>query len=132
MKIGISLCLGVLMCLNAGCTGKKSAAEEPELTYSNPLSVQFGDPYVLLASDGRYYMYGTGAGAVDGFCAYSSDDLIHWKSEGQVYRGNTPDSWESLISGCRKCTSVTESSICSSARIGGTIRPTRRKISVSA
>ena len=51
MKIGISLCLGVLMCLNAGCTGKKSAAEEPELTYSNPLSVQFGDPYVLLASD---------------------------------------------------------------------------------
>ena len=29
------------MCLNAGCTGKKSAAEEPELTYSNPLSVQF-------------------------------------------------------------------------------------------
>lgn len=93
MKIGISLCLGVLMCLNAGCTGKMSAAEEPELTYSNPLSVQFGDPYVLLASDGRYYMYGTGAGAVDGFCAYSSDDLIHWKSEGQVYRGNTPDSW---------------------------------------
>lgn len=81
------------MCLNAGCTGKKSAVEEPELTYSNPLSVQFGDPYVLLASDGRYYMYGTGAGAVDGFCAYSSDDLIHWKSEGQVYRGNTPDSW---------------------------------------
>ena len=55
------------MCLNAGCTGKKSAAEEPELTYSNPLSVQFGDPYVLLASDGRYYMYGTGAGAVDGY-----------------------------------------------------------------
>ena len=93
MKIGISLCLGVLMCLNAGCTGKKSAAEEPELTYSNPLSVQFGDPYVLLASDGLYYMYGTGAGAVDGFCAYSSDDLIHWKSEGQVYRGNTHDSW---------------------------------------
>ena len=64
------------MCLNAGCTGKKSAVEEPELTYSNPLSVQFGDPYVLLASDGRYYMYGTGAGAVDGFCAYSSDDLL--------------------------------------------------------
>lgn len=23
MKIGISLCLGVLMCLNAGCTGKE-------------------------------------------------------------------------------------------------------------
>lgn len=53
MKIGISLCLGVLMYLNVGCTGKKSTAEALELTYSNPLSVQFGDPYVLLASDGR-------------------------------------------------------------------------------
>ncbi len=38
-------------------------------------------------------MYGTGAGAVDGFCAYSSDDLINWKPEGQVYKGNHPDSW---------------------------------------
>ena len=92
MKIGISLCLGVLMCLNAGCTGKKSAAEEPELTYCNPLSVQFGDPYVLLASDGRYYMYGTGAGAVDDFCDYSSNDLIQWKSKRQIYRVNTHDS----------------------------------------
>ena len=38
---------------------------------NNPLPVKFGDHYVLLASDGRYYMYGTGAGAVDGSCAYS-------------------------------------------------------------
>lgn len=62
-------------------------------TYTNPLPVQFGDPYVLLASDGRYYMYGTGAGAVDGFCAYSSDNLVDWKPEGQVYRGNVDGSW---------------------------------------
>lgn len=61
--------------------------------YTNPLPVKFGDPYVLLASDGRYYMYGTGAGAVDGFCVYSSDNLIDWKAEGQVYRGNVPGSW---------------------------------------
>jgi beta-xylosidase len=61
--------------------------------YQNPLAVEFGDPYVLLASDGHYYMYGTGAGAVDGFCAYSSTDLVNWKSEGQVYRGNVPGSW---------------------------------------
>ena len=89
----MSLCLGILVLFNVSCTGKKAASEDKDevLSYSNPLSVQFGDPYVLLASDGRYYMYGTGAGAVDGFCAYSSDDLIHWKSEGQVYRGNTPD-----------------------------------------
>lgn len=61
--------------------------------YTNPLPVQFGDPYVLLASDGQYYMYGTGGGAKDGFSAYSSSDLINWKPEGQVYRGNIPGSW---------------------------------------
>lgn len=61
--------------------------------YKNPLTVEFGDPYILLASDGRYYMYGTGAGAIDGFCAYSSDDLVSWKEEGQVYRGNISGSW---------------------------------------
>ncbi len=62
-------------------------------TPSNPLPVKFGDPFILLASDGRYYMCGTGGGAVDGFSAYSSDDLKAWKYEGQVYHGNTPDSW---------------------------------------
>ncbi|MDD4659573.1 MAG: glycoside hydrolase family 43 protein [Massilibacteroides sp.] len=63
------------------------------ISFANPLEVEFGDPYVLLASDGKYYMYGTGAGAVDGFCAYSSDDLVHWTLEGQVYRGNVSGSW---------------------------------------
>lgn len=90
---------GVLL-LTGGCTGKRATSPDSTpaetrdtLTYSNPLPVRFGDPYVLLASDGKYYMYGTGDGAVDGFRAYSSDDLVHWKTEGQVYRGNTPDSW---------------------------------------
>lgn len=77
------LCLFSIVCISAFGKGK----------YTNPLPVKFGDPYVLLASDGRYYMYGTGAGAVDGFCAYSSDNLIDWKPEGQVYRGNIPGSW---------------------------------------
>lgn len=61
-------------------------------TSHNPLPVEFGDPYVLLASDGTYYMYGTGV-VEDGFGAYSSDDLVEWEFEGQVYRGNTEDSW---------------------------------------
>ena len=51
-----------------------------------------GDPYVLLASDGKYYMYGTG-GVKDGFGCYVSDDLSHWKYLGAVYQGNTEDSW---------------------------------------
>lgn len=76
----------VLFC---SCQAKKHETE-----YQNPLDVQFGDPYVLLAPDGRYYMYGTSeTGNIDGFEACSSDDLVHWKPEGQVYQGNTPDSW---------------------------------------
>lgn len=57
-----------------------------------PLDVKFGDPYVLLASDGHYYMYGTG-GVKDGFGCYMSDDLANWEYKGAVYQGNTPDSW---------------------------------------
>ena len=65
---------------------------EPKITYQNPLDVKFGDPYVLLASDGRYYMYGTG-GVKDGFGCYVSDDLVNWEYKGAVYKGNTPESW---------------------------------------
>ncbi len=65
---------------------------EPKITYQNPLDVEFGDPYVLLASDGRYYMYGTG-GVKDGFGCYVSDNLVDWEYKGAVYKGNTPESW---------------------------------------
>lgn len=58
----------------------------------NPLPVEFGDPYILKASDGKYYMVGTG-GVNDGFKMYSSKDLKNWKDEGLIYRGNTADSW---------------------------------------
>ncbi|MCF8345633.1 MAG: glycoside hydrolase family 43 protein [Bacteroidales bacterium] len=71
----------------------RSTRGDEGFTPANPLSVKFGDPFVLLASDGRYYMYGTGGGAVDGFSAYSSDDLKEWKHEGQVYYGNKEESW---------------------------------------
>ena len=60
--------------------------------YQNPLNVKLGDPYVLLASDGRYYMYGTG-GVKNGFGCYSSDNLVDWNYEGAVYKGKTADSW---------------------------------------
>jgi beta-xylosidase len=65
----------------AQTTQKEPAAKA---TFSNPLPVQFGDPYVLYTG-GRYYMYGTGGGAEKGFAAYSSTDLVNWKEEGQVY-----------------------------------------------
>lgn len=76
----------------AGCTaGSEKRAQEP-VTYSNPLPVAFGDPFILSAADGKYYMYGTG-GTEKGFVAYSSDNLVDWQPEGEVYSGNQPDSW---------------------------------------
>lgn len=61
-------------------------------TFNNPLPVAFGDPYILKASDGFYYMIGTG-GVRDGFKMYSSADLKEWKDEGRIYQGNTESSW---------------------------------------
>ena len=92
--IGLGLVVtGLLSFSCANKPEKKSVSEGEALTYTNPLPVQFGDPYILLASDSMYYMYGTGGGAKDGFCAYSSPDLVNWKSEGQVFQGNIPGSW---------------------------------------
>lgn len=66
--------------------------KEKTVAYSNPLNVEFGDPFVLHASDGKFYMYGT-TDNLDGYKAYSSDNLVDWKDEGQVYQGATPESW---------------------------------------
>jgi beta-xylosidase len=54
--------------------------------------VAFGDPFLLKASNGNYYLYGTSEG-LNGFKTYSSEDLEHWQDEGQVYEGATPASW---------------------------------------
>lgn len=82
----------LLLIVFLGCnsTEKKKSAEP--VTYSNPLPVAFGDPFILSASDGKYYMYGTG-GVEKGFGAYSSENLVDWQYEGQVYSGDKPESW---------------------------------------
>ena len=83
MKKLLSLFIMTLVLISCTSNGTK---------YTNPLDIKFGDPYVLLASDGHYYMYGTG-GVEDGFGCYKSDDLVNWEYQGEVYRGNTPESW---------------------------------------
>ena len=71
-----------------------TACSKPQdkLDFNNPLPVEFGDPFILKASDGKYYMTGTG-GVQDGFKMYSSNDLKEWKDEGRIYSGNTDSSW---------------------------------------
>lgn len=87
LLVAAALTIGLL----AGCVQKEKSPAS-EFNYSNPLPVAFGDPFILPAADGKYYMYGTG-GVEKGFGAYSSDDLADWKFEGQVYHGDQPGSW---------------------------------------
>lgn len=84
------LILAVLSLLFAGCKEEQKQAEM--FTPNNPVAVEFGDPFILKASDGKFYMYGT-TDNLDGFKVYSSDNLVDWKDEGQVYKGATPESW---------------------------------------
>jgi beta-xylosidase len=59
-------------------------------TYTNPLPVKVGDPYVLFTG-GSYYLYGTGSR--NGFPAYKSTDLVNWQPLGQVYTADSVNSW---------------------------------------
>ncbi len=78
--------------LRYGMAQTTQSIDPAKATFSNPLPVQFGDPYVLYTK-GTYYMYGTGGGADKGFAAYSSKDLVNWKREGQVYFHDNKNGW---------------------------------------
>lgn len=79
MKLILCTWSTIILCLLASCSPNKGL-------HPSPLDVKFGDPYVLLASDGHYYMYGTG-GVKNGFGCYKSDDLKNWEYLGAVYQG---------------------------------------------
>ncbi len=87
MKLKTALLLIIISFFVSACQKRIGAFK-----IENPLQVEFGDPYILKASNGIYYMVGTG-GVADGFKMYSSVDLENWKDEGRVYQGNTNTSW---------------------------------------
>ncbi len=90
-KIIVGSMLGT-MCMTACVPQAKNQAEAGQTAeVCNPIPLKFGDPYLLHASDGKYYMYGTSLG--DGFEAFVSDDLTAWKSCGQVYYGGDTSQW---------------------------------------
>ena len=92
MKILLHLlCFLVAMFLCAAAIAQTMHATSKKDTFSNPLPVQLGDPYVLHTGN-TYYMYGTGD-ADKGFAAYSSTDMVHWKKEGQVYFHDNKNGW---------------------------------------
>lgn len=87
IKCCILLCL---LLVQASCSGNREKKEHvSEVT--NPLPIKLGDPFILHASDGKYYMYGTSL--PDGFEAYVSTDLSQWTACGQVYKGGGEEQW---------------------------------------
>lgn len=89
-KIGNILLLTAVLVLTS-CAGQHKPATDPTSEICNPIPIKMGDPFLLHASDGRYYLYGTSLG--DGFEAFVSDDLVTWDSCGQVYKGGAKEQW---------------------------------------
>lgn len=93
MKINATLfAFAIAFAVGFGACQVKEKAKENQ-TYTNPLPVKFGDPFILNDGDGKYYMYGTGGGAKNGFAAYSSENLADWNFEGMVYTADMEKSW---------------------------------------
>lgn len=88
MKFSKLFFISIIALSSMSCS---KAPKEAEL--SNPLPIILGDPFLLHASDGRYYMYGTSEAGLDGFEVYVSDNLTDWENLGQVYKGGTPEQW---------------------------------------
>jgi beta-xylosidase len=82
----------LVVSLHTTTLNAQSPKPSPQPTYTNPLSVDLADPYVLHVKGDKYYLYGTG-GAKNGFAAYSSTDLVNWKNEGQVYFHDNKNGW---------------------------------------
>jgi beta-xylosidase len=90
-KLLLLFLLFTVLSLSLGMAQTTQSIARVKTTFSNPLPVQLGDPYVLYTQN-TYYMYGTG-GADKGFTAYSSKDMVNWKPEGQVYFHNNKNGW---------------------------------------
>ena len=87
-----TLLIAALGCIALTLSGCRPAEKgRVESTVTNPIPLKFGDPYLLHASDGRYYMYGTSM--ADGFEAFVSDDLLNWESCGRIYQGGGQEQW---------------------------------------
>jgi beta-xylosidase len=96
-KIACLLMVAFMVGKNA-CLFAQTIKKPEEKTYKNPLPVVLADPYVLYVKGDKYYMYGTG-GVKNGFAAYSSIDLVHWKSEGQVWFASNKNGWSDSTAG---------------------------------
>lgn len=93
LKKNITLFILAAMSVSfVACGNKQGTNSTVTVEYSNPLPVKYGDPFILKASDGKYYMYGTD-GSVPGFKVYKSDNLTDWEYVTMAYEGAKENSW---------------------------------------
>jgi len=81
-----------------GCTGEPEVRAD-SLSYYNhhyifpdPIMSNLADPFILAASDGYYYLYGTSTNRNGIFASWRSLDLINWEPLGIVF-SYEPGSW---------------------------------------
>jgi xylan 1,4-beta-xylosidase len=89
-----SICTLFLMLASAHLAMSEPASDSSTRprTYSNPILTDGGpaDPDVILV-DGTYYLYPTTHG--DGYDAWTSTDLVHWKPRGSVFKAPHGGAW---------------------------------------
>ncbi|MDF2588843.1 MAG: hypothetical protein K0S41_2684 [Anaerocolumna sp.] len=94
-KLLLSMIICCICIFLGGCNNMEllniiQAEEDPNL-YSNPSNVNnIGDPFVLKAKDGFYYMYCTSSN--NGYYCWKSTDLVNWTDKKMVYI-KTEESW---------------------------------------
>lgn len=87
----------VLICLGGCMMNNKKLTElvtygADQFFFSNPQNVsQIGDPFVMRASDGKYYCYATSDS--NGFKVWWSEDMIHWTKEVMNAYTKTRTTW---------------------------------------
>ena len=87
MRLSNFILVSFLIILGFSC----SHTDSRKATISNPLPIEFGDPFMLHASNGKYYLYGTSLS--DGFEAFVSDNMQEWSPLGYIYKGGGEDQW---------------------------------------
>lgn len=89
--------LGAAIALPLAGQSSGQQVNDSHATYTNPLNVYIGDPYVLRIPGGPYYIYGTGGGfganVTTAFPTYTSRNLVDWTPAGQTYVRDPAVSW---------------------------------------
>lgn len=80
--------IGGVFMLNRGKSIVVNVDKVEEDTFKNPIGINnIGDPFVLKAADGKYYMYATSAPR--GYYVWSSEDMLNWTKLGYAYEADS-------------------------------------------